>query len=64
VITPDAIETFAKAYKGSDEERDDVLSAYEAAKGAWRGIYSRVMLSDMLEDEDRFRGYIDGSQGV
>lgn len=59
IITPDAIETFAKAYRGSDEEKDDVLAAYEKSKGAWKGIYEQVMLSDMLEDEERFRGYID-----
>ena len=59
IITPDAIETFAKAYRGSDEEKDDVLAAYENSKGAWKGIYEQVMLSNMLEDEERFRGYID-----
>jgi DnaJ family protein C protein 9 len=59
VVTPDAIEKFSNQYKGSDEERDDVLAAYEKFKGQWLKIYQVVMLSDMLEDEDRFRGYID-----
>ncbi|KAF8866938.1 DnaJ-domain-containing protein [Acephala macrosclerotiorum] len=59
IITPDAIEAFSKQYKNSDEEKDDVLAAYEKYKGKWHGIYETVMLSNCLEDEDRFRGYID-----
>lgn len=61
VVTEDAVERFAKSYKNSDEERDDVVKAYEKCRGAWRGIYESVMLSDPLEDEDRFRGYIDAA---
>ncbi|KAG4417332.1 hypothetical protein IFR04_009547 [Cadophora malorum] len=61
VVTEDAIERFAKAYKNSDEERDDVVKAYEKVKGSWRGIYESVMLGDPLEDEDRFRSYIDAA---
>ena len=59
VVTSEAIEQFSRGYKNSVEEKDDVLSAYEQFKGKWHGIYSTVMLSDPLEDEDRFRGYID-----
>ncbi|KAL2075420.1 hypothetical protein VTL71DRAFT_363 [Oculimacula yallundae] len=59
VVTEDAIERFASSYKNSDEERDDVIKAYEKYKGAWFGIYGTVMLSKPSEDEDRFRGYID-----
>ena len=55
----DAIDKFSKAYKGSDDERDDVIKAYEQFYGMWDGIYETVVLSDPLEDEDRFRGYID-----
>ncbi|EKD19895.1 uncharacterized protein L3040_002423 [Drepanopeziza brunnea f. sp. 'multigermtubi'] len=59
VVTVSAIEEFAKTYKGSDEERDDVVAAYKTHRGSWNKIYQTVMLSDCLEDEDRFRGYID-----
>ncbi|KUJ21742.1 DnaJ domain-containing protein [Mollisia scopiformis] len=59
IITPDAIDAFAKQYKKSDEEKDDVLAAYEKFKGKWAGIYETVMLSNCLEDEERFREYID-----
>lgn len=59
VVTSDAIETFSKAYKGSPEEQDDVLQAYRNSKGKWGAIYETVMLSNPLEDEDRFREIID-----
>ncbi|KAH7419456.1 putative DnaJ like protein subfamily C member 9 [Cadophora sp. MPI-SDFR-AT-0126] len=61
VVTEDAIERFAKSYKNSDEERDDVVKAYEKSRGSWRGIFESVMLSNPLEDEDRFRSYIDAA---
>jgi DnaJ family protein C protein 9 len=59
IVTSDAIEAFSKTYKGSDEEKDDVLAAYENGKGEWDAIYETVMLSNPLEDEERFRVYID-----
>jgi DnaJ family protein C protein 9 len=55
VITSEAIEIFSKGYKGSDEEKDDILNAYTTSKGKWSGIYESVMLSNPLEDEERFR---------
>jgi DnaJ family protein C protein 9 len=58
VITTDAIEEFSKAYKGSDEEKDDVLKYYQVGKGDWDSIYENVMVSNPLNDEDRFREYI------
>ncbi|EFQ30297.1 DnaJ domain-containing protein [Colletotrichum graminicola] len=58
-ISADAIEKFAKRYKGSDEEKDDVLLAYEEHKGDMDKIYETVMLSDVLEDDERFRKIID-----
>ncbi|KAI1801961.1 chaperone protein dnaJ 6 [Daldinia bambusicola] len=58
-VTADAIEKFAKQYKGSDEEKDDILIAYEEYKGKMDKIYESVMLSDVLEDDERFRAIID-----
>ncbi|KAI8218043.1 DnaJ-like protein subfamily C member 9 [Colletotrichum sp. SAR 10_77] len=58
-ISADAIEKFAKKYKCSDEEKDDVLIAYEQAKGDMDKIYETVMLSNVLEDDERFRKIID-----
>jgi DnaJ family protein C protein 9 len=61
VISGDAIAVFSQAYKGSDEEKDDLLNAYEEYMGKWDNIYEVVMLSDPLEDEDRYRAIIDAA---
>ncbi|TQN69732.1 DnaJ-like protein subfamily C member 9 [Colletotrichum shisoi] len=58
-ISADAIAKFAKKYKGSDEEKDDVLLAYTEHKGDMDKIYDTVMLSNVLEDDERFRTIID-----
>jgi len=59
VITTESIEAFSRQYKGSDEEKDDLLNAYEKYKGDWGKVYGTVMLSDPLEDEARYRVIID-----
>ncbi|CAK7221437.1 endo-1,3-beta glucanase [Sporothrix curviconia] len=60
-VNPDAIEAFAATYKHSDEEHDDVLAAYTKYKGNMDGVYESVMLSDVLADDERFRGIIDAA---
>ena len=57
-ISTDAIERFAKQYKGSEEEKDDVLIAYERHKGNMNQLYETVMLSSPADDEERFREII------
>ena len=59
VVTEEKINDFAKEYKGSEEERLAVLEAYKKCKGSMSKLYDYVMLSDMTEDEDRFRKIID-----
>lgn len=58
-VSTEAIAKFANQYKGSDEEKDDVLIAYEASQGDMDGIYESVMLSDVVADDERFRRIID-----
>ncbi|EON99835.1 hypothetical protein UCRPA7_4702 [Phaeoacremonium minimum UCRPA7] len=58
-ISADAIKKFAKKYKKSDEEKDDILVAYEQSEGDMDAIYESVMLSNVLEDDERFRAIID-----
>ncbi|KAK8044604.1 chaperone dnaJ 6 [Apiospora rasikravindrae] len=58
-VSDDAIAKFAAVYKGSDEEKDDVLAAYEAGEGDMDVVYESVMLSNVLEDDARFRAIID-----
>ena len=60
-ISEDTINQFAKKYKGSDEERDDILAAYEEFEGDMDGVYETVMLSSVLEDDVRFREIIDAA---
>lgn len=61
VVTTEAIDKFAEEYKGSDEEREHLLAAYERREGNMDGIYSEVMLSDVLQDDERFRKIIDAA---
>lgn len=61
VVTTDTINNFAKEYKGSEEERGHVLASYEKHQGSMGKLYSEVMLSDVLEDDERFRGFIDAA---
>ena len=58
-VTSTTIGSFKDKYQGSDEERRDVLSSYTQAQGKLNTVFSQVMLSNPLHDEDRFRGYID-----
>ena len=58
VVTGSAISDFTSRYKNSDEERADLLAAYEKGKGDMNVVYSRVMTSDPAEDDARFRGII------
>ncbi|OAL53833.1 DnaJ-domain-containing protein, partial [Pyrenochaeta sp. DS3sAY3a] len=59
IVNEDAINNIANEYKGSDEEREDIINAYDEGKGSLGYIYSQVMLSDILVDDDRFRKIID-----
>ncbi len=61
VVTTEKIDNFALGYKGSDEEREHILAAYEKWEGSIGKIYASVMLSDVLEDDERFRGIIDAA---
>jgi DnaJ family protein C protein 9 len=59
VVTEEAINRLSNEYKGSAEERRDIVNAYNKGKGKLDTIYQLVMLSDILEDDDRFRQILD-----
>lgn len=61
VVTLEKIDEFADQYKGSGEERKDVLKYYERFQGSMDKLYQNVMLSDAAEDEERFRQIIDAA---
>ena len=58
-VTVEKLDEIKNTYQGSEEERGDVLKAYKERKGDLDYIFRHVMLSNPLDDEDRFRGYID-----
>jgi DnaJ family protein C protein 9 len=59
VVNEEAINRLSNEYKGSEDERRDLRNAYTKAKGNLAKVYELVMLSDVLEDDDRFRGILD-----
>ena len=58
-MTGERLDNFKSTYQNSDEEKRDVLAAYRSSRGKMNSIFNAVMLSNPLDDEDRFRGYID-----
>lgn len=58
VVNEEAINKLSNEYKGSEDERRDLLNAYTKAKGNLDAVYELVMLSDILEDDDRFRSIL------
>jgi len=54
-VNEEAINRISNEYKNSEEERRDLIKAYIKVKGHLDKIYQLVMLSDILEDDDRFR---------
>ncbi|APA08029.1 hypothetical protein SS1G_00330 [Sclerotinia sclerotiorum 1980 UF-70] len=59
IVTADAINEFSSYYKGSVEEKDDLLKAYTVHEGRWGKMYQVIMLSDPIQDEERFREIIE-----
>ena len=48
-------------YQGSEKEEMDLLAAYKRYKGNLNKIFETIMLSEVLEDEERFRVIIDAA---
>lgn len=59
MVNGEMIEQIKREYQGSEEERQDVLTAYEEAEGNMDAVYEQVMLSSVLDDDERFRKVID-----
>ncbi|KAF2092673.1 DnaJ protein, subfamily C, member 9 [Rhizodiscina lignyota] len=59
VVTSEAIAKFKAEYQGSEEERTAVIAAYEDGEGDMDRVYEDVMLSNPLEDDERFRKILD-----
>lgn len=61
VVTSQRIDEFGQQYRGSEEERQAVLQYYSKHHGDMIKVYEEVMMSDMAEDEERFRGIINAA---
>lgn len=59
VVTAEAIEKIKREYTGSDEERRDLLGAFAQHKGDMDLVYENVMLSNVVDDDERFRNMIE-----
>eukprot|EP00055_Hartaetosiga_balthica_P006509 m.20473 g.20473 ORF g.20473 m.20473 type:complete len:294 (+) comp5254_c0_seq1:66-947(+) len=58
-VDDEQIISFADSYRESEEEMEAVKKAYLNHKGDMTKVFENVMLSNPLEDEDRFRKMID-----
>ncbi|GFF50977.1 uncharacterized J domain-containing protein C1071.09c [Aspergillus lentulus] len=58
-IDTDAIDKLKKEYQGSAEEEKDILEAFDRHRGDMDRVYESVMLSNVLDDDERFRAIID-----
>ncbi|PYH44873.1 DnaJ domain protein [Aspergillus saccharolyticus JOP 1030-1] len=58
-IDTNAIEKLKQEYQGSEEEERDLLAAYETYRGDLDKVYESVMLCNVMDDDERFRGIID-----
>jgi DnaJ family protein C protein 9 len=59
VVSGEMIDQVKREYQGSDEEKDDILAAYEQSEGDMDAVFESVMCSEVLADEDRFGKIID-----
>lgn len=59
LVDTDAIDRVRREYQGSEQEQKDLLAAFENAKGDMDCVYDAVMLSNVLDDDKRFRALID-----
>ncbi|KAL8827807.1 MAG: hypothetical protein Q9191_002964 [Dirinaria sp. TL-2023a] len=60
-VTVEKLDQLKDNYQGSDEEKRDILDAYKKYKGNLNKVFSEIMLSNVLDDEARFREIIDGA---
>ena len=58
-MTGEKLDEFKDSYQRSEQEKADVLAAYTSAQGNMDKVFDKVILSNPLYDEDRFRTIID-----
>ena len=60
-VTTEDIEAFEKTYRGSEEEKKDVLECYERYEGDMTRVFAWVMCSEEAEDGHRFAEVVDAA---
>ncbi|CAM9820137.1 unnamed protein product [Chrysoparadoxa australica] len=60
-VTLERIDDFKASYQGSQEEKVDVMKAYEKCGGRLRDILTHIMLTDDDGDDERIRGIVEGA---
>lgn len=58
-VSRQTLDEFKKKYQNSEEEKYDILEAYEETEGDLEGIFERVPCCEFLADENRFIAIID-----
>jgi DnaJ homolog subfamily C member 9 len=59
MVDGNAIQKIKDEYQNSDEERADILAAFELCEGDMDAVYEEIMCSNVLDDDERFRKIID-----
>ncbi|KAN0071217.1 DnaJ domain containing protein [Elaphomyces granulatus] len=59
MVNATTIEQIKREYQGSAEERQDLLAAFEEHEGQLDRVYEVVLLSSVLDDDERFRALLD-----
>lgn len=59
MVDATAIERIKREYQGSAEERRDLLAAFEQHQGQLDQVYEVILLSNVLDDDERFRALLD-----
>lgn len=63
-VSAQTLNEFQAKYRGSDDERQDVIHAYRDAGGRLERIFASVPCSNILEDEQRFIDMINHAIGA
>ena len=61
VVTEDDVDAFFRTYRGSEEERADVVAAYAKFHGDMGKVFMWVMCSDEAKDAHRFADAVDAA---
>ncbi len=58
MVDVEAIQRIKNEYQHSDEERADLIAAFEQLQGDMDAVYEEIICSNVLEDDERFRKII------